>query len=61
MPISCAASSKLAILVANGVSADIIDVSGMGETQPVASNDTEEGRAKNRRVEIHVGTTRRVN
>lgn len=48
-------------LVANGVSADIIDVSGMGETQPVATNDTEEGRAKNRRVEIHVGTTRRVN
>ena len=25
-----------------------------------ASNDTEEGRAKNRRVEIHVGTARLV-
>ena len=45
-------------LVASGVSADIIDVSGRGESEPVADNDTEEGRAKNRRVEIHVGTTR---
>jgi len=45
-------------LVANGVAADIIDVSGKGETAPVASNDTDEGRAKNRRVDIHVGTTR---
>jgi OOP family OmpA-OmpF porin len=45
-------------LVASGVSADIIDVSGRGESEPVASNDTEEGRAKNRRVEIHVGVSR---
>jgi len=45
-------------LVANGISAEIIDVSGKGELEPVASNDTDEGRAKNRRVEIHVGTTR---
>lgn len=45
-------------LVANGIAADIIDVSGKGELEPVASNDTDEGRAKNRRVEIHVGTTR---
>ena len=45
-------------LVADGIAADIIDVSGEGENEPVASNDTDEGRAKNRRVEIHVGTTR---
>lgn len=45
-------------LVSQGVSADLIDVSGMGEADPVASNDTAEGRAQNRRVEVHVGTTR---
>jgi OOP family OmpA-OmpF porin len=45
-------------LVANGVAADIIDVSGKGETDPVADNATAEGRALNRRVDIHLGTSR---
>lgn len=45
-------------LVSEGIDASIIDVSGMGENKPAASNDTEEGRALNRRVEIHVGTSR---
>ena len=39
-------------LVARGVALARVDVSGMGERQPVASNDTAEGRARNRRVEI---------
>ncbi len=40
-------------LVKNGVNANRIKTRGMGETQPMASNDTEQGRAQNRRVEVH--------
>lgn len=39
-------------LVARGVEVSRVDVTGMGERQPIASNDTVEGRARNRRVEI---------
>lgn len=39
-------------LVKNGVDAKRINAKGMGKTQPVASNKTEEGRAQNRRVEV---------
>lgn len=39
-------------LVSNGISESSIVAEGKGETQPIASNDTEEGRATNRRVEI---------
>ena len=42
-------------MVSEGVDASIIDVSGQGESNPVASNATKEGRAENRRVDIHVG------
>jgi|GEM_PF-759219 len=45
-------------LVSEGVNGSIIDVSGMGKRDPVASNDTAEGRALNRRVEVNVGTAR---
>ncbi len=40
------------ILVEQGVPLENISVIGYGETHPIASNDTGEGRAKNRRVEI---------
>jgi OOP family OmpA-OmpF porin len=42
-------------MVSEGVDPSIIDVKGMGEAEPVASNSTAEGRAQNRRVEISVG------
>ena len=41
-------------LVSNGVAADRITTVGMGESNPVASNDTDEGRAANRRVVLKV-------
>jgi OOP family OmpA-OmpF porin len=37
------------------ISSDRIVINYYGEANPVASNDTEEGRAQNRRVEIAVG------
>lgn len=44
-------------LVRQGVAEDRITAVGRGETQPLASNDTSEGRANNRRVEIVIGGT----
>jgi len=41
-------------LVSNGVSASRITTRGEGESRPVATNETPEGRAQNRRVEINV-------
>lgn len=43
-----------AYLVSKGVPSGQIRIEGKGETQPVASNQTREGRAQNRRVEIEV-------
>jgi len=34
------------------LAADQIDALGYGESRPVANNDTEEGRAQNRRIDI---------
>ena len=42
------------VLASRGVSPRQMLVIGAGSTRPIASNATEEGRAENRRVEIHV-------
>ena len=39
-------------LVSKGVAADRLKAMGYGETRPIASNDTKEGRAQNRRIEL---------
>jgi outer membrane protein OmpA-like peptidoglycan-associated protein len=41
-------------LVQRGVPEDSIDTAGRGQEQPIATNDTAEGRAQNRRTEIVV-------
>ena len=41
-------------LARRGISPDRIDIEGRGSAEPVATNETEEGRARNRRVEIYV-------
>jgi outer membrane protein OmpA-like peptidoglycan-associated protein len=46
------AESVMSALVALGVDASRITSVGMGEDFPIASNDTEEGRSKNRRVDV---------
>ncbi len=40
------------ILISHGISPDRISAIGYGDAQPIDSNDTEEGRVKNRRVEV---------
>jgi outer membrane protein OmpA-like peptidoglycan-associated protein len=48
------AGSVLDFLAEQGVPASAMTARGFGKTQPVASNDTAEGRQKNRRVELVV-------
>jgi outer membrane protein OmpA-like peptidoglycan-associated protein len=45
-----------AYLISQGIPTSNIQAAGIGEDRPVASNDTPEGRANNRRVEIVVNT-----
>ena len=46
-------------LASKGIERNRVYTEGKGATQPAASNATQEGRAKNRRVEIEVVGTRR--
>ena len=49
------AASTRSYLAGRGVDSRRIMIEGMGERYPIASNDTNDGRARNRRVEIFVG------
>jgi len=48
------AAAVKGLLVGGGVAESRIGTAGYGPDRPVASNDTEEGRAKNRRLELVV-------
>jgi OOP family OmpA-OmpF porin len=41
-----------AYFVAKGIAASRLTAVGLGPDQPIAPNDTEEGRAKNRRIQL---------
>lgn len=43
-----------AYLVSQGIPSDKIKATGIGPSRPIATNDTAEGRANNRRVELIV-------
>ncbi len=51
------AQSVAQYLVAQGVAPNRVVARGLGESMPIASNDTPEGRAQNRRVEIRIHPT----
>ena len=48
------ADNVMAFLISQGVKPDLISAKGFGDADPVASNDTTQGRAQNRRVELSV-------
>ena len=47
------AASVKAYLVSRGISASRLEAKGFGEDRPIASNETTEGKQKNRRVELN--------
>ena len=48
------AATVATFLVSQGINPNIVSAKGFGDTRPVASNDTPQGRAANRRIEITV-------
>jgi chemotaxis protein MotB len=46
------ADNVMQFMVSQGVNPNLVSAQGFGEADPVASNDTPEGQAQNRRVEL---------
>ena len=46
------AENVMEYLVSQGVKPDLVSAQGFGDSNPVASNDSAQGRAQNRRVEL---------
>jgi chemotaxis protein MotB len=46
------AETVMQFMISQGVNPSLVSAQGFGEKDPVASNDTPEGRAQNRRVEL---------
>jgi chemotaxis protein MotB len=46
------AENVMEYIVSQGVKPDLISAQGFGDSNPIASNDTAQGRAQNRRVEL---------
>jgi chemotaxis protein MotB len=44
-------------LISQGLKPDLVSAQGFGDGNPVASNDTAQGRAQNRRVELTLATS----
>ena len=47
-------ASVVNYLISKGISSENLEAKGYGETKPIAANDTEIGKAKNRRVEFTI-------
>ena len=50
------ADTVMQYMISQGVKPSLISAQGFGEADPVASNSTAEGRAKNRRVELNLAS-----
>ncbi|SPO63277.1 Outer membrane protein A (fragment) [Pseudomonas inefficax] len=48
------ASSVAVYLIGQGLEPGKVTSQGRGESEPLADNESEEGRARNRRVELHL-------
>jgi chemotaxis protein MotB len=51
------AESVMQYLISQGLKPDLVSAQGFGDGNPVASNDTAQGRAQNRRVELTLATS----